>query len=137
MVVDVIFPGWVPFANFSVAAYPPGFFDAHAQALSYPFDKLVSRHISRYGSREEVKIQQEYLADVRASTMSAMSAEVFETVKSSVDTTNVWALYGGYLGCGGCGGSRRCRTEMDRPSGWCGHLHPSQRLGDGANTAHR
>ena len=28
--------------------------------------------------------------------MRAMSAEVLETVKSSVDTTNVWALYGGY-----------------------------------------
>ncbi len=67
-----------------------------AQALSYPFEKLVSGHISRYGSREDVKIQQEYLADVTASTMSAMSAEVLETVKSSVDTTNVWALYGGY-----------------------------------------
>jgi hypothetical protein len=96
MLVDVIFPGWVPFGHFSVAASPTGFFDAHAQVLSYPFEKLVGGHLTRYGTREDVVIQEEYLDDVRESTMAAFSAELLETVKASVDTSNVWALFAGY-----------------------------------------
>jgi hypothetical protein len=38
MLVDAVFPGWVPFRDLAIAEDVPGFIKAHEQALSYPFD---------------------------------------------------------------------------------------------------
>ena len=45
MLVDVVFPGWVPFRDLAIAEDVPGFIKAHGQALSYPFDTLVAGHL--------------------------------------------------------------------------------------------
>ena len=34
MLVDVIFPGWVPFSNLALSAFVPGFITVHEQALA-------------------------------------------------------------------------------------------------------
>jgi hypothetical protein len=41
MLVDVVFPGWVPFAYRTESQNIPGWLEAPAQALRYPLDTYI------------------------------------------------------------------------------------------------
>ncbi len=97
MLVDVIFPGWVPFSNLSLSANVPGFLKAQEQALSYDFDTLVGGHVTRPGTPEDVRIQLEYMADLRATAEAALSSVDLPATMASVDPVNVWAVFRAYL----------------------------------------
>jgi glyoxylase-like metal-dependent hydrolase (beta-lactamase superfamily II) len=62
MLVDVVFPGWVPFAYLAESQNIPGWLEAPAQALSYPFQTFIGGHLTRLGTRDDVTIQQQYIA---------------------------------------------------------------------------
>ena len=51
MLVDVVFPGWVPFAYLAESQNIPGWLEAPAQALRYPFHTFVGGHLTRLGTR--------------------------------------------------------------------------------------
>ncbi|WP_162263906.1 MBL fold metallo-hydrolase [Terrabacter sp. Soil811] len=97
MLVDVIFPGWVPFSNLALSAFVPGFVSVTEQALSYDFEHLVGGHVTRPGTRHDVHVQVEYLADLKATTESALSAVDLAATMSSIDTGNNWAVFRAYL----------------------------------------
>lgn len=97
MLVDVIFPGWVPFSNLALSAYVPGFVHAHEQALGYDFDHLVSGHVTRPGTAEDVRIQLEYMNDLRAVAEAALSDVDLAETMAHVDTSNAWAVFRAYL----------------------------------------
>src|SRR3712207_8781371 len=46
MLVDVIFPGWVPFSHLALSMNVPGFIKAHEQALSYEFEDRKSTRLN-------------------------------------------------------------------------------------------
>ncbi|MER6590262.1 MBL fold metallo-hydrolase [Micromonospora purpureochromogenes] len=97
MLVDVIFPGWVPFSNLAVSANIPGFVNAQEQALEYPFDKLVGGHVTRSGTPDDVRTQIEYLQDLRSTTEAALSSVDVQKILAPVDATNAWAIFRAYL----------------------------------------
>jgi glyoxylase-like metal-dependent hydrolase (beta-lactamase superfamily II) len=97
MLVDVVFPGWVPFAYLAESQNIPGWLEAPAQALDYPFHTLVGGHLTRLGTRDDVISQQEYIADLKAAAANAIGTFNVETVYGSVDTSNPWAIFRGYL----------------------------------------
>lgn len=72
MLVDVIFPGWVPLAYLAVSADIPGWVTAHDKAL-YPFETLVGGHLTRLGTGADVEVQQEYIQDLRTETTVGLS----------------------------------------------------------------
>ena len=45
MLVDVLYPGWVPFKDFAVAASVPGYFHVFDQAKEYDFDYFQGGHV--------------------------------------------------------------------------------------------
>jgi glyoxylase-like metal-dependent hydrolase (beta-lactamase superfamily II) len=97
MLVDVIFPGWVPFSNLALSANVPGFIEAHEQALEYEFDTLVGGHVTRPGTPEDVRVQLEYMTDLRVTAETALSAVDLEQTLALVDPENVWAVFRAYL----------------------------------------
>jgi glyoxylase-like metal-dependent hydrolase (beta-lactamase superfamily II) len=97
MLVDVIFPGWVPFSNLSLSADVPGFIKAQEQVLSYDFDTLVGGHVTRTGTPEDVRTQIEYMADLGATAEAALSSVDLPSTMAPVDTGNVWAVFRAYL----------------------------------------
>src|SRR5580704_5916448 len=97
MLVDVVFPGWVPFAYLAESQNIPGWLEAPAQALSYPFDTYIGGHLTRPGTRGDVLIQQEYVAELRAQAASAIATFNPASVYQSVDPTNPWAIFRAYL----------------------------------------
>ncbi|MEH0935819.1 MBL fold metallo-hydrolase [Micromonospora psammae] len=97
MLVDVIFPGWVPFSNLAISASIPGFVTAQEQTLEYPFDKLVGGHVNRVGTPDDVRTQIEYLDDLRSTTEAALSSVDLPEIMAPVDPRNVWAVFKAYL----------------------------------------
>jgi glyoxylase-like metal-dependent hydrolase (beta-lactamase superfamily II) len=97
MLVDIVFPGWVPFAYLAESQNIPGWLEAPAQALSYPFQIFIGGHLTRLGTRDDVTVQQEYIADLKAAAADAIDTFNVETVYASVDDTNPWAVFRGYL----------------------------------------
>jgi glyoxylase-like metal-dependent hydrolase (beta-lactamase superfamily II) len=65
MLVDIIFPGWIPFAYLAIAKDTAGFIKAHDIALNnYDFDTLVAGHVTRLGTRVDVEVQREFIMDL-------------------------------------------------------------------------
>jgi glyoxylase-like metal-dependent hydrolase (beta-lactamase superfamily II) len=96
MLVDIVNSGWVPVYNLNLTGDVPGYIEAPATALSYPWKHLISGHMGRLGTRDDVTLQQQYVADLSASARAAIG---------TVDPTpffvkygeNNWAAVKGYL----------------------------------------
>ena len=97
MFIDVIFPGWSPFKWLAVAEDVPAFVDAHDWTLSYDFNTLISGHVGRLGTREDVVIQKEYILDIQANAGKALQSVDFNAIAAEVGFSNVWLLFDTYL----------------------------------------
>lgn len=64
MLVDVVFPGWVPFAYLGESQNIPGYIKAHDQILAYDFNHYIGGHLGRSGVRADVITQKEYVHDL-------------------------------------------------------------------------
>ncbi|KJZ73012.1 hypothetical protein HIM_07584 [Hirsutella minnesotensis 3608] len=71
MLVDVIYPGWVPFGYLSDAASVPGVIEAHDRALDFTFDHFIAGH-GRAGSRHDVETSRAYLDDLKNNCQKAI-----------------------------------------------------------------
>jgi glyoxylase-like metal-dependent hydrolase (beta-lactamase superfamily II) len=97
MVVDIIYPGWVPFTNLGMAEDVQGFIDAHDTVLSYDFDVLVGGHLSRPGTRADAEVQRDYVRDLLASAQAGQRAVNFGSIAGEVGFANRWLLVKTYM----------------------------------------
>ena len=58
---------------------------------------FIGGHLTRLGTRDNVVIQQEYVADLKAQAASAIDTFNVADVYKSVDPTNPWAIFRAYL----------------------------------------
>jgi glyoxylase-like metal-dependent hydrolase (beta-lactamase superfamily II) len=65
MLVDVLYPGWVPYRDFAVAASTAGFYGAFDQAAKFDFKFFQGGHVARPGDRRDFEIAHEYVLDVQ------------------------------------------------------------------------
>ncbi|MFD5723359.1 MBL fold metallo-hydrolase [Streptomyces sp. NPDC127036] len=72
MLVDVIYPGWVPFTNIAQSKNIGGFMAHHDHALSFDFDVMITGHLTRLGTRLDVETQREYMRDIRGAAQHAL-----------------------------------------------------------------
>ena len=96
MVVDMIFPGWVPFKSLAVAQDIPGWIRAQDVAMSYPWTTLVGGHLGRLGTRADGLTQIQYVADLQASTRATI-ASLDPTPFFPQYAPNAWAIFKAYL----------------------------------------
>lgn len=107
ILIDVVFPGWTPFANLGETKSLPGFINAHDQILEYDFDHYIGGHLGRSGNRTDVLVQQEYVHDLftncqAAINLSATDDPVFGAAAindpvSEKNPGNMWAVFKNYL----------------------------------------
>lgn len=97
MLVDVVFPGWVPFRDFALAKNITGYFEAHDQLLAYDFDYFVGGHLTRLGDRQDVETAKEYILDVQTNIMKAFQTVDFNAIAGEVGYENKWLLFKVYL----------------------------------------
>jgi glyoxylase-like metal-dependent hydrolase (beta-lactamase superfamily II) len=93
MLVDVVFPRWVPFDWLAHSTDIPAWVDAHDQALTYDFDTYVGGHLTRLGTRADIALQQAYLADLRETVEKEQAGlDMREVMRRAGDPTNLWAV---------------------------------------------
>lgn len=97
MLVDVVFPGWSPFAQMALAKDVTGYFTAYDEVLSYDFDTFIGSHLTRLGTREDVETQQAYMADICNNAVQALQTVDFNAIAAEVGFENPWALFRTYL----------------------------------------
>ena len=88
MLVDIVNPGWAPVYLSNLTEDIPGYLKAPGNALAYPWKHFIGGHMGRLGTREDVTLHQQYMADV---------AESSRQVIDSFDPTPYFVRYGDNL----------------------------------------
>jgi glyoxylase-like metal-dependent hydrolase (beta-lactamase superfamily II) len=99
MLVDIIFPGWIPFAYLAIAKDTAGFIKAHDIALNnYDFDTLVAGHVTRLGTRADVEVQREFVMNLEKAAANANKNVSFSDIASQVGSfDNPWLIFSKYI----------------------------------------
>jgi glyoxylase-like metal-dependent hydrolase (beta-lactamase superfamily II) len=96
MFIDVVNAGWVPIYNTNLSDDVQGYMQAPDIALSYAWSHLISGHLGRLATREDVALHQQYIADIEASSREAL-ASVNPVPYYMRYGENVWAGVKGHL----------------------------------------
>ncbi|MFZ0266427.1 MBL fold metallo-hydrolase, partial [Caulobacter sp.] len=97
MVVDVVFPGWMPWRRFALAQDVPGYFQQVADIDKVPFETLVGGHVSRTGTHDDVRTQLAFMNDVKAAAATALKTTTLGDELATDDKTNAWAVFDNYI----------------------------------------
>ena len=93
MVVDIIFPGWMPWRRLALAQDMAGYFDQVERILQTPFETLVSGHVARVGTRADVQVQSDFIHDLKAAAGEALRTTKGGEGLDVRDQTNPWAVF--------------------------------------------
>jgi glyoxylase-like metal-dependent hydrolase (beta-lactamase superfamily II) len=85
MLIDIVNPGWVPVYNSNLTEDIPGYIEAPANALAYSWKHFIGGHLGRLGTRGDVALHQQYMADISASVRNAID---------TIDPTAYYVKYG-------------------------------------------
>jgi glyoxylase-like metal-dependent hydrolase (beta-lactamase superfamily II) len=96
MLVDVVNPGWAPVYLSNLTEDIPGYLQAPATALSYPWTHFIGGHLGRLGSRDDVRLHQQYMTDITASVRTTLPT-LDPTPYFQQYGENVWAAFKGSL----------------------------------------
>jgi glyoxylase-like metal-dependent hydrolase (beta-lactamase superfamily II) len=96
MLVDIVNCGWAPVYISNLTEDIPGYSAAPAHALTYPWKHYIGGHLGRLGTRDDVTLHQQYMADIDASVRKALTT-VDPTPFFMKYGENVWAGVKGYL----------------------------------------
>jgi glyoxylase-like metal-dependent hydrolase (beta-lactamase superfamily II) len=97
MVVDVIFPGWMPWRRFAVAQDVPAYFEQVKKISSWDFDILVGGHVARTGTRADVAMQSAFMDDLKTAARTALARTTPGEGLNLSDRANAWARFDHYI----------------------------------------
>ena len=96
MVIDIVNPGWAPIYLSNLTEDIPGYIEAPANALAYSWKHFIGGHNGRLGTRDDVTLHQQYMADISESSRRAI-VSVDPTPYFQKYGENAWAAVKGYL----------------------------------------
>lgn len=98
MVVDVIFPGWMPWRRLAVAQDIPELFTQVKKISTLEFDTLVGGHVARTGTRADVMTQLAFMEDLMSAAETALKTTVpGEGLDAADRNGNPWAIADHYI----------------------------------------
>lgn len=97
MVIDVIFPGWIPWRRFAVAHDVPGHFAQVELIRGLDWDTFVGGHVTRTGTHADVEVQAEFNRDIRKAAADALASTRLGEGLNPADAGNPWALFDNYI----------------------------------------
>jgi glyoxylase-like metal-dependent hydrolase (beta-lactamase superfamily II) len=96
MLIDIVNPGWAPVFLSNLTEDIPGYIEAPANALAYQWKHFIGGHLGRLGTRDDVTLHQQYMADISESSRKAIdSADLTRYFEKYGE--NVWAAFRGGL----------------------------------------
>ena len=96
MFIDVVNAGWVPIYNLNLSDDVIGYMAAPPIALNYSWSHMISGHLGRLATRDDVALHQQYIADIEASSREALQS-VNPVPYYMAGGQNVWAGVKGHL----------------------------------------
>ena len=72
MLIDIVNPGWAPVYVANLTEDIPGYIEAPANALAYSWKHFIGGHLGRLGTRDDVTLHQQYMADIAESSRTAI-----------------------------------------------------------------
>jgi len=96
MLIDIVNPGWAPVFQSNLTDDIPGYLQAPAKALEYPWTHFIGGHLGRLGTRDDLALHQQYMADIAESSRKAIDT-VDYTRYFAKYPDNPWAAFRGGL----------------------------------------
>ena len=96
MLVDIVNPGWAPVYQSNLTEDVQGYIKAPDTALTYPWKHFIGGHMGRLGTRDDIALHQQYMADIADSSRRALDT-VDPTPYFVKYGENTWAAVRGYL----------------------------------------
>ena len=97
MVVDTVFPGWMPWSHFADSQDVLDAFARLEEVRKTDWDILVGGHVTRVGTHADVELQSEFYRDIKeAATTALATTKVGETL-NPLDKGNPWAIADDYI----------------------------------------
>jgi len=97
MLVDVVYPGWMPYKNLGIAEDVPGYIQAHQDALAYDFDTLVAGHVDRLGTRKDVETSLQFVNELNNTVTGQMAKVSFPAyLQQNSSSTHRWVRHNDY-----------------------------------------
>jgi len=96
MLIDIVNPGWAPVFQSNLTEDIPGYLEAPAKALEYPWTHFIGGHLGRLGTRDDLALHQQYMADIAESSRKAIDT-VDYTRYFAKYPDNPWAAFRGGL----------------------------------------
>ena len=87
MAVDQLAPGEVPWKHLAATPEVPALIRSYDQALAYDFDVYVPGH-GETGTKEDIKIQQEYVNDLKNNSQFALTNVNYTEATKNIDKQN-------------------------------------------------
>ena len=97
MVIDIVFPGWMPWRRFAVAQDIAGYFAQVEEIRKMDWDTLVGGHVARTGTHADVDTQAEFMSDLRQAAKSALATTELGVGLNESDRGNPWAIFDNYI----------------------------------------
>jgi len=97
MVIDTVFPGWMPWRRLALAQDITGLFRIMQEIDGMDFDKLVGGHVERWGTKADVTQQLEFMNDLKTAAATALKTTKPGEELDGADKTNPWAIYDNYI----------------------------------------
>jgi glyoxylase-like metal-dependent hydrolase (beta-lactamase superfamily II) len=97
MVVDVVFPGWMPWRRFALAQDIPAYFGQVEEIRKMDWDTLVGGHVARTGTHADVDVQAEFNRDVKQAAAAALATTKPGEGLNPLDKANPWAGFDNYI----------------------------------------
>jgi glyoxylase-like metal-dependent hydrolase (beta-lactamase superfamily II) len=96
MLIDIVNPGWAPVFQSNLTEDIPGYLEAPANALAYSWKHFIGGHLGRLGTRDDLTLHQQYMADIAESSRKAIDT-VDYTPYFVRYPDNPWAAFRGGL----------------------------------------
>lgn len=97
MVVDVVFPGWMPWRRFAVAQDVLGSMAQVEEIRKMDWDTVIGGHVARAGTHADVEVQAEFYRDIKQAAATALANTKPGEGLGPDDKTNPWAVFDNYI----------------------------------------
>jgi glyoxylase-like metal-dependent hydrolase (beta-lactamase superfamily II) len=97
MVVDIVFPGWIPWRRFALAQDILGHFAQVEEIRKMDWDTFVGGHVARTGTHADVDVQAEFNRDIKQAAAAALATTKFAEGLNPLDKSNPWAFFDNYI----------------------------------------
>jgi glyoxylase-like metal-dependent hydrolase (beta-lactamase superfamily II) len=97
MVIDTVFPGWMPWRRLALAQDIRGVFRQLKEIEAIDFTKLVGGHVARWGTKADVRTQIDFMNDLKSAAANALKTTPFLDELDPKDAGNPWAAFDNYI----------------------------------------